>query len=67
MPFLRVGRRVYVVYESQRPLFASSSEPIKKINRKFDKRPMVANVTIRVGSIVVIRCDIVLVVVEVKQ
>jgi hypothetical protein len=67
MLVLQVGRRVYVVYESQRPLFASSSESIKKINRKFDKRPMVANVTMIVGSIYVIRCDIVLVVVKEEQ
>jgi hypothetical protein len=32
-------------------LFASSKSSIKKMNRKFDNRPMVANVTIRVGKI----------------
>ena len=67
MPFLRVGHRVYVVYESQRPLFASSSEPIKKIKKKFDNNPMAASVTSSVESIVVIRCDIVLVVVIKEQ
>ena len=49
------------------PLFASSSESIKKINRKFDNNPMAASVTIRVGSIYVIECDIVLVVVKEEQ
>jgi len=48
-------------------LFASSSESIKKIKRKFDNRPMVASVTMSVGSIYVIVCDIVLVVVKEEQ
>jgi len=67
MLVLQVGHRVYVVYESQRPLFASSSESIKKMNRKFDNNPMAASVTIIVGSIYVIVCDIVLVVVKEEQ
>jgi hypothetical protein len=67
MLVLRVGHKVYVVYESQRPLFASSSESIKKMNRKFDNNPMAASVTIIVGSIYVIVCDIVLVVVKEEQ
>jgi hypothetical protein len=67
MLVLQVGHRVYVVYEPQRPLFASSSESIKKIKRKFDNRPMVASVTSRVGSMYVIVCDIVLVVVKEEQ
>jgi hypothetical protein len=67
MLVLRVGHKVYVVYESQRPLFASSSESIKKMNRKFDNNPMAASVTISVGSIYVIVCDIVLVVVKEEQ
>ena len=60
MLVLRVGHRVCVVYEPQRPLFASSSESIKKIKRKFDNNPMAASVTMSVDSIVVIVCDIVL-------
>ena len=67
MLVLRVGHRVCVVYESQRPLFASSSESIKKIKKKFDNNPMAASVTIIVGSIYVIVCDIVLVVVKEEQ
>jgi hypothetical protein len=67
MLVLRVGHKVYVVYESQRPLFASSSESIKKIKKKFDNNPMAASVTIIVGSIYVIVCDIVLVVVVEEQ
>jgi len=48
-------------------LFASSSESIKKIKKKFDNNPMAASVTIIVGSIYVIVCDIVLVVVKEEQ
>ena len=68
MLVLRVGHRVYVAYESQRQLFASSSESIKKMNRKFDNNPMAAMITIVYASIVyVIVCDIVLVVVKEEQ
>jgi len=49
------------------PLFASFKSSIKKMNRKFDNNPMAASVTMIVGSIYVIVCDIVLVVVKEEQ
>ena len=60
MLVLQVGHRVYVVYESQRPLFASSSESIKKIKKKLLNNPMAASVTMIVGSMYVIVYCIVL-------